>query len=112
MYDPDNDAVCEGGGASTGVGATNLDRDHRLAHAARLGQRGDEAGAVAHRFAEQHHRRGVFVLDHVVEEVGHPQIGFVARADDITKCQARRLAAIEQRKPDTTGLRDDANSFR
>jgi hypothetical protein len=34
--------------------------------------------AVAHRFAEQHDGGGVLVLDHVVEEIGHPEIGFVA----------------------------------
>ena len=94
--------------AGAGVRPADLDRDHRLAQAPGLFQRRDEPRPVADRLTEQHDRVGVRVLDHVVQEIGHPQIGFVAGRNHITEAQTRRLAAIEQRKADPAGLSDHA----
>ena len=52
----------------------------------------------------------MLVLDHVVEEVGHVQIGLVAGGDHVGEAEARRLAAIEQREADAAGLRDHADA--
>ena len=113
----ENGAVSSGGArqgrgmrshrARPGLGLADLADDNRLPRLERLFGNAFEFLRRLHRFDKQQEHIGLTVIEHVVDEVGGLEHGFVAGGHDITKLKIARAGAIEKRKSQAAALRDD-----
>src|SRR5208282_2063326 len=83
-------------GAAAGSGLADFTNDQRFAGLERLFRHAGEFFRRLHGFEQQQKDVGVTLIEHVVDEVGSLEDGFITGGHDVAKVETARPRAVEE----------------